>query len=128
MSFESGSLGDGFAAELVDRSLVIQLQFPGDGFPPNYSITGKFNFDSLITWTYIATGIYKATFDAPVIPTRSKVLLEVFNAYEDEIYLPVLVWTSATELTLYIFNSTGTLVDASISSSNKMHMVVKVFK
>ena len=128
MSFESGSLGDGFAAELIDRSLAIQLQFSEAGFPPNYSITGKFNFDSLITWTNIGTGTYKATLDASVIPTRSKVLLEVFNAYGDEIYLPVLVWTSATELTLYIFDSTGTLVDASLSSSRKMHMVVKVFK
>ena len=128
MSFESGSLGDGFAAELVDRSLAIQLGFPGGGFPPISFITGKFNFDSLITWTYIATGTYKATFDAEVIPLRPKVLLEVFNAYEGKIYLPVLTWTSATELTLYIFDSTGALVDASLSSSRKMHMVVKVFK
>lgn len=128
MSFESGSLGDGFAAELVDKSLAIQLQFFGAGFPPNSFITGKFNFDSLITWTYIATGTYKATFDAAIIPSRSKVLLEVFNAYEGKIYLPVLTWTSATELTLYIFDSTGALVDASLSSSRKMHMVVKVFK
>lgn len=128
MSFESGSLGDGFAAELVDKSLAIQLQFSGPGFPPIYFITGKFNFDSLITWTYIATGTYKATFDAAVIPTRSKVLLEVFNAYEGKIYLPVLIWTSATELTLYIFDSTGALVDATLSGSRKMHMAIKVFK
>ena len=128
MSFESGSLGDGFAAELVDRSLAIQLQFYAPGFPPTYFITGKFNFDSLITWTRIGAGTYKATFDAAIIPTSSKVLLEVFNAFEGKIYLPVLVWTSATELTLYIFDSTGALVDASLSGSRKMHLVIKVFK